>query len=60
MKSSVLADVQFFTMAEGPVNCGVLYSQNAAPDGPATWATAEVILRNIRWTEDPFFASRTV
>jgi hypothetical protein len=60
MKSTVLSEVKFFTMQEGPVNCGVIYSQGSAPDGPATYAAAEVVLRNLRWTEDPKFSIKTV
>ncbi|KAG2441348.1 hypothetical protein HYH02_009940 [Chlamydomonas schloesseri] len=39
-------------------NGGVLYIQNAAPDGPAAWLLAEVTDRLLRWIEDGFNTTR--
>ncbi|GFR53208.1 hypothetical protein Agub_g15914, partial [Astrephomene gubernaculifera] len=40
-------------------NGGVLYVQNAAPDGPAAWLLAEVVDRLLRWIDDGFSLTRT-
>eukprot|EP00798_Chlamydomonas_sp_ICE-L_P027632 gene27632-7269_t len=41
-------------------NIGVMYVQNAAPDGPVTWIFADTIDRALRWSEDPdFLVSKT-
>jgi len=37
------------------VNIGVMYVQNAAPDGPIAWLFAEVPDRQLRWGEQPEF-----
>ena len=39
-------------------NGGVLYIQNAAPDGPAAWLLSEVTDRLLRWIEDGFNTTR--
>ena len=37
------------------INCGAIYGQNIAPDGPSAWITAEVVDRLLRCGTDPFY-----
>jgi hypothetical protein len=34
------------------INCGVVYSQNAHPAGPTSWAAFQVPDRTLRWLDD--------
>ncbi|KAG2445948.1 hypothetical protein HXX76_000551 [Chlamydomonas incerta] len=54
MRSTTLA-----TMRDGNgwVNCGVVYAQNVAPDGPTAYVLAEVVDRLERWAEGASFLS---
>ncbi|KAL6751337.1 hypothetical protein V8C86DRAFT_2780441 [Haematococcus lacustris] len=36
-------------------NIGIMYAQNAAPNGPVAWVFAELPDRNLRWGEQPDF-----
>ncbi|GLI67397.1 hypothetical protein VaNZ11_011582, partial [Volvox africanus] len=45
-------------LTETDPNGGVVYVQNAAPDGPAAWLMAEVVHRILRWIENGFQTSR--
>ncbi|GIL82746.1 hypothetical protein Vretifemale_11618 [Volvox reticuliferus] len=53
----VLYDQSDYAIETEP-NGGVLYIQNAAPDGPAAWLLAEVVHRILRWIENGFQKSR--
>lgn len=39
-------------------NGGLLYVQNARPDGPATWMLSEAVDRLLRWIDDGFNLTR--
>ena len=47
-------DITVLNQAESPVdaNGGVLYVQNAAPDGPAAFMFTEIVSRPYRWADD--------
>jgi hypothetical protein len=35
------------------INCGIVYAQNAHPQGPTAWAAFQVPDRTVRWLDDP-------
>ena len=45
---TVLNQIEYNITANG----GVLYVQNAAPDGPAAFMFAEIVARPYRWADD--------
>ena len=52
LKSAMLRPYQLvvsFDDGVPEINCGAVYAQNAAPDGPVAWITAEVVDRLLRW-----------
>jgi hypothetical protein len=54
LKAPPYKDMNLMTMRDGNgwINCGVVYAQNARPDGPTAYALGEVIDRTLRWGED--------
>lgn len=51
LKTPPMAHVNLMTMRDGNgwVNCGVVYAQNAAPDGPTAYMLGDIITRSLRW-----------
>ena len=54
LKQPPFKDVTVLNQPESPFdpNGGVLYVQNAAPDGPAPFMFAEIVSRPYRWADD--------
>ncbi|PNW79560.1 hypothetical protein CHLRE_08g358569v5 [Chlamydomonas reinhardtii] len=52
---SPLSEINLFTQAEcgDCVNSGFVYIQNAAPNGPIAWMLYDMVLKVVRWAEDP-------
>ena len=53
----MLYDPEEYNDVTGP-NGGVLYLQNAEPDGPVAWMMFEVIDRVLRWIDDDYNITR--
>ncbi|KAL0053604.1 hypothetical protein WJX82_008204 [Trebouxia sp. C0006] len=54
LKHPPFKDIVVINQEEGVLapNGGVLYVQNAAPDGPAAFMFAEIVSRPLRWADD--------
>lgn len=50
LKAPPIRDVNLMTMRDGNgwVNCGVVYAQNAKPDGPTAYMLGDIITRSLR------------
>eukprot|EP00198_Chlamydomonas_reinhardtii_P001709 XP_001691045.1 predicted protein [Chlamydomonas reinhardtii] len=59
LKAPHMRNTTLATMRDGNgwINCGVVYVQNVAPDGPTAYALAEVVDRLERWAEGSMFLS---
>lgn len=58
-KQPPFKDITVLNQAESPFdpNGGVLYVQNAAPDGPAAFMFAEIVSRPYRWADDHWYTA---
>ncbi|GAX73294.1 hypothetical protein CEUSTIGMA_g748.t1 [Chlamydomonas eustigma] len=54
LKSPPLKDLNMIIMRDGDgwANCGVVYVQNAAPNGASAYIVGDILERLLRWTED--------
>lgn len=56
IKSDLIQEYNLLTAYEPNmpgINCGLIYAQNAHPDGPVAWMAAEVAQRTLTWLEAP-------
>ncbi|DBB03375.1 TPA: hypothetical protein ACH3X3_010747 [Trebouxia sp. C0006] len=62
LKQPPFKDITVLNQAESPFdpNGGVLYVQNAAPDGPAAFMFAEIVSRPYRWADDHWYSRQEI